>query len=247
MKDQGLLKSPGNGNEHGVNGVMHVKFAFSALAAVVAGGLLLAMPLPVAAQQAGQTMDKAPAPVTPFGPRVKPPRLAPGEKMPAAPARQAAPAVPKPEVVETHGVWRVVCEKVPLPGKGKARKTCYLSGTAVNPKRKGVFISMIVLKVKGKNGKLAGHMVNLRAPLGVFLPTGIAMEIDGKPVARAPFTRCNPLFCESTSAARKETLTRLKKGKKAKFIVYAAPGVGLPVEMKLSGFSAALKKMQQLP
>ena len=213
------------------------------LVAVLAMAGMMPAQLPAQAQQA-QKMDKAPAPVTPFGPRVKPPRLAPGEKMPQP---QPAPAVPKPEVVATHGIWRVVCEKVPAPDGKKAQKTCYVSGTAVDPKRKGVFVSMIILKVKGKNGKVAGNMVNLRAPLGVFLPTGIAMEIDGKPVARAPFTRCNPLFCESTSQARKETLAKLKKGKKAKFIVYAAPGVGLPVQMELKGFSAALKKMQQLP
>ena len=223
---------------------MKALFSFSGLAgrlvvaAALAGGAML---LPQAPAGAQQKMDKAPAPVTPFGPRVKPPRLAPGEKAPAAPA------VPKPEVVEEHGVWRVVCEKLPAPEGKKAKKTCYVSATVIDQKRKNVFISMIILKVKDKKGKVSGHMVNLRAPIGVFLPTGIAMEIDGKPVARAPFTRCNPLFCESTSQARKETLDKLKKGKKAKFIVYAAPGVGLPVEMELKGFTAALKKADQLP
>lgn len=216
--------------------------ARSAGMVLLAGGLMMSgqIATPAYAQQAAQP-DKAPAPVTPFGPRVKPPRLAPGEAMPAAPQP------PKPEVVETHGAWRVVCEKVPAGDGKKMQKTCYLSGTATDPKRKGVFVSMIILKVRDKKGKLQGHMVNLRAPLGVFLPTGIAMEIDGKAVARAPFTRCNPLFCESTSQARKETLDKLKKGKKAKFIVYAAPGVGLPVELNLKGFTAALNKMNQLP
>ena len=184
-------------------------------------------------------MNQAPAPVTPFGPRRKPPRM-------AAPA----PQLPRPEVAGTYGVWRVLCEKVPVAvkdGKPQLQKTCYVSATQADPNRKGLFISLVILKAKDRNGKVKGHMINLRAPLGVFLPTGIAMEIDGKPVARAPFTRCNPVFCESTNQARKETLARLKKGKKAKFIVYAAPGVGLPVEMDLKGFSAALKKMDQLP
>ena len=212
------------------------------------GGLVLAMMLaaavafPAAAQQAqpaakGKVLNQAPTPVTPFGPRRKPPR-------------GMGRALPKPEIVSEHGDWKVVCEKLPAVGKDnkpKVVKTCYVSGTKNDPKRKNVFVSVIVLKLKGEKGKPGGHMITLRAPIGVFLPTGIAMEVDGKPVARAPFTRCNPAFCESTNQARKETLAKLKKGKKAKFIIYAAPGVGLPLEFNLKGFSDAMKKMASLP
>ena len=214
---------------------------------VMVGGIALSMAaaafaLPAAAQQAqpapkGKVLNQAPAPVTPFGPRRKPPR-------------GMAPAMPKPEIISKHGDWQVVCEKLPVPGKDnkpKVVRTCYVSGTKKDPKRQGVFVSVIILKVKGAKGQPGGHMITLRAPIGVFLPTGIAMEVDGKPVARAPFTRCNPVFCESTNQARKETLTKLKKGKKAKFIIYAAPGVGLPLEFSLKGFSDALKKVASLP
>jgi len=214
--------------------------------AMKAGGMALAMllatmaVLPASAQQAqpadkGKVLNQAPMPVTPFGPRRKPPRGI---------------AMPKPEVIGEYGDWKVVCEKVPVPGKDKKPKlvkTCYVTGTRTDPKRQGVFVSVILLKVKGPKGKPAGHMITLRAPIGVFLPTGIAMEVDGKPVARAPFTRCTPMFCESTNQARKETLAKLKKGRKAKFIIYAAPGVGLPVEFNLKGFSDAMKKMASLP
>ena len=224
------------------------RFSTSAMVAMLTAGVLF---VPVGggvvhAQQATgkaqpKQLNQAPTPVTPFGPRRKPPRGG----MPGA-----APQMPRPEVVAEYGIWRVLCEKVPVAvkdGKPQLKKTCYVSATQVDPKRQGLFISLVILKVKDDKGKVKGHMISLRAPIGVFLPTGIAMEIDGKPVARAPFTRCNPVFCESTNQARKETLARLKKGKKAKFIVYAAPGVGLPVEMELKGFSAAIKKMAELP
>ncbi len=209
--------------------------------AVVAGVLFAAgLTGGAHAQQATgkEQLNQAPTPVTPFGPRRRPP------------ASAGAPRMPKPEVVTKHGIWRVICQRLPVAGKdGKPelKKSCFVSATQVDPRRKGLFISVVVLKVKDKNGKLKGHMISLRAPLGVFLPTGIAMEIDGKPVARAPFTYCNAIFCESTNQARKETLARLRKGRKAKFIVYAAPGVGLPVEMELKGFSAAMKKVAELP
>ncbi len=174
-------------------------------------------------------------PVTPFGPRV---RRAPG-------AQGGAPAGPKPEILLQEGMWRVICETVPV-AKDKTQKACYVSATATDPKRKGVFVSLIVLKVKRKDAKgkpVMGHMMNVRAPVGVYLPTGIALEIDGKAIARVPFIRCNPMFCESLAEARPETLAKLKKGKKAKFIVYGAPGQGLPLEFDLKGFTAALKKL----
>ena len=218
--------------------------------AMLAMGLALMLStapvLTAQAQQAGggtevQKPDHAPAPVTPFGPRRKPPRVTPG----AAPAARA----PRPEIISQHGVWRVVCEKLPVLGKDKKvqkQKICYVSASATDPKRKGLFIIINILPLKDKDGKIAGHMVNLRAPLGVFLPTGIALEVDGKAVTRVPFSRCNQLFCESTGQARKETLAKLRKGRKAKFIVYASPGVGLPVELDLKGFSAALQKLADL-
>ncbi len=184
------------------------------------------------AQQAGKM------PVRPFGPRVRPP----------AGARQPARRGPKPDIIMTKGMWKVICETLPV-AKDKTQKACYVSATAIDPKRKNVFISLIVLKTprKDKAGKVKlGHMMNVRAPVGVYLPTGIGLEIDGKAIARVPFIRCNPVFCESIAEARPKTLAQLKKGKVARFIVYAAPGVGLPLEFKLAGFTAALNKLDSM-
>ncbi len=215
--------------------------SLAAVSAVLAvAGASVSISSPAHAQQAKAqkppAMDKVPGkmPVTPFGPRTRPP---------ARGQRRGAPAAPKPEVLMKEGMWRVLCEKLPV-AKDKTRKTCYVSATATDPKRKGVFISLIVLKVK--QGKKSGYMMNVRAPIGVYLPTGIALEIDGKAVARVPFIRCNPLFCESLAAPRPQTLKDLKKGKKAKFIVYAAPGQGLPLTFELKGFTAVMKKLDSI-
>ena len=196
-------------------------------------------------QQAEKT--QAPLPVTPFGPRVKPPR--------AAGAVPAAPKAPQAEVIAEYGIWRVMCEKPPVPAKSDAKdakaaqKVCYIQAAQSNPKVKGAVLSIFIFKMKGKgpDGKVrTAYMIDLRAPLGVYLPTGIGLEIDGKPVSRASFLTCNPIFCDSMAQTRKETINRLKKGKKAKFIYYAAPGRGLPIEFDLKGFSAAMKKLDEV-
>ncbi len=202
---------------------------------------------PVMAQKAkpqqAETMQ-APLPVTPFGPRVKPPRAAGG--VPAAPRKPLA------EVIAEYGIWRVKCEQPPAPAKGGAKagkKVCYVQATQRDPKLKNVTLSIFIFKIKGKgpDGKVRSvYMIDMRAPLGVYLPTGIGLEIDGKPVSRAPFLSCNPIFCDSMAETRKETIDRLKKGKKAKFIYYAAPGRGLPLVFDLKGFSAAMKKLDEV-
>ena len=90
-------------------------------------------------------------------------------------------------------------------------------------------------------------MINMRviAPIGVFLPTGVALEIDGNAVGRVPFTRCMPQVCMAFAEASPETLGKLKKGKEANFIIYEAPGIGLPMKLSLEGFSASLDALQK--
>ena len=83
------------------------------------------------------------------------------------------------------------------------------------------------------------------AALGVFLPTGVALEIDGTAVGRVPFNRCLPQVCMAIAEASPETLEKLKKGKEANFIIYEAPGIGLPMKLSLSGFTASLSALEK--
>ena len=45
--------------------------------------------------------------------------------------------------------------------------------------------------------------------------------------------------------ASPDTLAKLKKGKEANFIIYEAPGIGLPMKMKLEGFTQALAALDK--
>lgn len=221
-------------------------FPFFAAAGLTLAALSLTS-APASAQQAGKNTAAGPLPVTPFGPRAKPPRRT--AVQPGAPR----PAAPKPETVATHGIWKVQCEKVPA-GKDKngniiKRKVCYLAATRIDPEKRGVFLAVLLLKAKRKGAKgkvVAAHMFNMRAPIGVYLPTGIGLEVDGKAIARAPFLRCSQAFCESLAQASPKTLTALQKGKTARFIYYAAPGVGLPLTFDLKGFAAAMKTLNDV-
>ena len=110
-----------------------------------------------------------------------------------------------------------------------------------NPK---VGLSLVI--VRGKQGDKDVIMMRVLAPIGVYLPTGVALEIDGTAVGRVPFTRCRQQICEALAEATPETLAKLKKGTAANFIVYEAPGLGVPMKISLEGFSAGLENLNTL-
>jgi invasion protein IalB len=146
-----------------------------------------------------------------------------------------------PEIISKNGKWVVQCEGK-KPVAGAPPRSCAMVQLAKNKQRPNIAVSLIIGKVK--QGNKTATMMRVIAPVGVFLPTGIALEVDGKAVGRVPFTRCLPQACMAFAEARKETLARMKKGNKAKFLIYEAPGVGIPLDLDLTGFSAAFKALE---
>lgn len=181
------------------------------------------------------------APVSPkqFGPRVNAPQ-------------GAAPRRPKPQLVAENGKWKVQCE-TRSPGKdasGKAappQKVCAMVQISRDKKRPQIALSLIMRQQK--QGDRSATMMQIMAPIGVFLPTGIALEIDGAAVGRVPFVRCLPQtrvapgLCTATAEAQKTTLAKMKAGQAANFIIYEAPGAAIKMPISLEGFTASYKAL----
>ena len=166
-----------------------------------------------------------------FGPRVN-----------QAPRQQ--PQLPKPELVATHGAWAVQCQQEPGAAEGEpAARTCGMFQSAKSD-RQGVGLTLVV--VKGEQDGKEVTMLRVMAPIGVYLPTGVALEIDGAAVGRVPFTRCMPQACIAVAEASPPTLEKMKAGGIANFIIYEAPGAGMAMELSLKGFTAALGELDQL-
>ena len=54
-----------------------------------------------------------------------------------------------------------------------------------------------------------------------------------------------PQVCVAFAEASEDTLSKMKKGGAANFIIYEAPGLGLPMKISLEGFSAALGELDK--
>ncbi|MGB7206102.1 MAG: invasion associated locus B family protein [Anderseniella sp.] len=176
-----------------------------------------------------------------FGPRV-------GGQQGAAPNR------PAPDLIAENGKWKVQCDTRPAgkDANGKdipAEKACAMVQVSRDEKRPQIALSLIMREQK-QGGKSA-TMMQILAPIGVFLPTGIALEIDGEAVGRVPFVRClpqtqaSPGLCTATAEAQAATLAKMKKGSSANFIIYEAPGAAIKLPISLDGFTASFKALQE--
>ena len=174
-----------------------------------------------------------------FGPRVqRPPEQ---QQQQQQPDNQ-----PKPQVMATFGDWRVACQEASeaVVKQGGPKKACGMSTTVQDEKSKRVGLTVMLRKQK-KDDKTTMSTIQVIAPVGVYLPVGIAVEIDGNAAGRLPYARCLPQFCLAFSEILPTTLEKLQKGSSANFIIYEAPGVSVPLAVSLKGFTAAYNNLDK--
>lgn len=149
----------------------------------------------------------------------------------AAAVLAAAPAsaqAQKGSVKSTHGAWSIVCDTPP----GASSEQCAMIQNVVASDRPEMGLSVVVLKTADKKARI----LRVLAPLGVLLPNGLGLNVDGKDIGRAYFVRCFEDGCYAEVILEDKLLNTLETGKAATFIVFQTPeqGIGIPVD--LNGF-----------
>lgn len=177
-----------------------------------------------------------------FGPRN--PQAQPGQAQGQAGPRPAQ--GPAPQIVATHGDWKIQCTDEQKQGgqPGETERQCGMVQLAQSEKNAKIRLTTVFVRGK-QNGKEI-TMMRIMAPIGVYLPTGVALEIDGGAVGRIPFMRCLPQICVAFGEAGAQTLDKFRKGNAASFIIYEAPGIGMPIKVSLNGFAAAFTALGKL-
>lgn len=214
-------------------GTVPVRITASLCTLAVAGLLGFFHPVSAFAQEAQQPSPAGKA----FGPRVKPGQA-------GAPAKPAAAAPAAAQTVATHGAWQIQCSAPAATGAQVGKKSCGMVQVARSEKNAKIALSLILQN--NKQGEKNVTTMRMLVPIGVYLPTGVALEIDGAAVGRAPFVRCRPQICEAFAEISPESLGKMQKGTAANFIIYEAPGLGIPLKISLEGFSAALENLNTL-
>ena len=126
----------------------------------------------------------------------------------------------------SHGAWNILCD---TPAGAKSEQ-CALVQNVVAEDRPEVGLSVVVLKTADNKAKI----LRVLAPLGVLLPNGLGLNIDGKDMGRAYFVRCFQDGCYAEVILEDTLIKTLQGGTSATFIVFQTPeeGVGIPVDLK---------------
>ncbi|MEL6621929.1 MAG: invasion associated locus B family protein [Pseudomonadota bacterium] len=138
-----------------------------------------------------------------------------------------------------HGDWQIVCKP---PPPGSTREVCALVQSVTAEDRNNVGLTIYFQRFS--NGT---RVLRVFAPLGVLLPPGLGLKIDGKDVGHAPFLRCHSFACYAQVVVENDLVTKLSAGKTAIFIIFQTEEAGIGIPISLAGFSAgasALDKRQ---
>ncbi|MCB8839146.1 invasion associated locus B family protein [Aurantimonas sp. VKM B-3413] len=154
----------------------------------------------------------------------------------AAPRPALAQAGATGTVKSQHGAWAIVCDQP----AGASGEQCALLQNVVAEDRPEIGLSVVALKTADKKAKI----LRILAPLGILLPNGLGLYVDGKDIGRAQFVRCFSDGCYAEVILEDTLLKTLSEGTSATFIVFQTPeqGIGIPVDLK--GFREGFDALQ---
>ena len=138
-------------------------------------------------------------------------------------------------VKSNHGAWSIVCDQP----AGASGEQCALMQNVLAEDRPELGLSVVVLKTADRKAKI----LRVLAPLGVLLPNGLGLNVDGKDIGRAYFVRCFQDGCYAEVILEKPLLDTLSSGQAATFIVFQTPEEGIGFPMSLKGFGEGFDKL----
>lgn len=127
-----------------------------------------------------------------------------------------------------HGAWSEVCGRP----AGAPEEQCAIMQLVVAKDQPDVALSVVALKTADKKA----NILKILAPLGVLLPKGLGLYVDGKDIGRAYFVFCYSDGCYVEVTIDDQLMKTLRSGKKAVFTVFKTPEAGIGIPVDLTGF-----------
>lgn len=151
----------------------------------------------------------------------------------ASAQNQGSTPQPQAEVVATHGDWEERC--IDLQG-GERRCALVQMGTA---ETQDVGARALVTLTKGGEGGKE-TVARFEVPIGVYLPNGLGLKIDGKKYGGVPFQFCQPDRCTAIAVLSDEQAGALRAGQSASLEFFADRQRSIEVPISLMGVTAGL-------
>lgn len=140
----------------------------------------------------------------------------------------SAPAFAQGVVKAQYGDWQMSCD---TPA-GASFEQCALIQNVTAEDQPNVGLSVVVLRTADRQARL----LRVLAPLGVLLPNGLGLNVDGADLGRVAFVRCLPDGCVAEVVMDDALLAKLSDGNTAIFVVFRTPEEGIGIPVSLTGF-----------
>ncbi|MHA6298411.1 invasion associated locus B family protein [Devosia sp. CAU 1758] len=141
----------------------------------------------------------------------------------------AAPAMAQGTVRAEYGDWQMSCDTPP----GASFEQCAIIQNVLAEDQPNVGLSVIVLRTADREARL----LRVLAPLGVLLPNGLGLNVDGTDLGRVAFVRCLPNGCIAEVELDEDIIKVLSEGTDAIFVVFKTPEEGVGIPVSLNGFA----------
>ena len=86
-------------------------------------------------------------------------------------------------------------------------------------------------------------LLQVLAPLGVLMPSGLGLKIDDKDIGCRGFTRSTDSGCVAEVTVDDNLLASLKRGKLATFMMFQTSEEGIGVPVSLVGFAESIANL----
>jgi invasion protein IalB len=132
--------------------------------------------------------------------------------------------------------WSVTC----TAASREAPLDCVIEQRAVVTET-GRLLSRVTVRVPADTRK---PVMMVQAPLGPFLPAGIALDVDGAGPQKLDYQTCDANGCYAGSPVSDELLQAMFRGQKLNITIQALNKQPVKIPMELSGFTAAYRSIQ---
>jgi invasion protein IalB len=136
-----------------------------------------------------------------------------------------------------YGDWQFVCKP---PPPGAKNEVCALVQSVTAEDRPNVGLTIYFQQFS--NGV---RVLRVFAPVGILLPPGVGLKIDGADIGHAPFLRCHTFACYAQVTVEEKLIEQMKTGKTAIFIIFQTEEAGIGIPISLAGFNEGLAALSK--
>lgn len=154
---------------------------------------------------------------------------------------------------DNFGDWGFICNKPDSQqaGQEEAKESCNLFQTALlntqqdGEKAEGAQQQRVLLTRVGYLQDIEHPVLLITAPLGILLPMGIIVEVEGHDAIQLQVQRCDAGGCLGYVAMEEPFVEAMKKGSEAKVTFYDAQRRGVTIPLSLKGFTKGMQELNQ--